>query len=111
LQTFLIQRKDRGGLIYPSKDLVKVCEISEKKIRETINNHNLFYNKNILHYLCVKVISTLTTQHPEILKNANHEAMHKYELLNLHSPLKVPAKEKNQNVKKNGLCQKLSNSA
>ena len=28
----LIQRKDRGGLIYPSKDLVKVCEISEKKI-------------------------------------------------------------------------------
>ena len=56
-------------------------EISEKKIREAINNHNLFYNKNILHYLCVKVISTLTTQHPEILKNANHEAMHKYELL------------------------------
>ena len=33
----------------------------------------------------VKVISTLTTQHPEILKNANHEAMHKYELLLLHS--------------------------
>ena len=38
----LIQRKDRGGLIYPSKDLVKVCEISEKKIRGTRHNHNLF---------------------------------------------------------------------
>ena len=52
----LIQRKDRGGLIYPSKDLVKVCEISVKKIRETRNNRNLFYNKNILHYLCVNPI-------------------------------------------------------
>ena len=46
----------RGGLIYPWKDLVKVCEISEKKIRETRNNRNLFYNKNILHYLCVNSI-------------------------------------------------------
>ena len=46
----------RGGLIYPSKDLVKVCEISEKKIRETRNNRNLFYNKNILHYLCLNPI-------------------------------------------------------
>ena len=27
----LIQQKDRGGLIYPWKNLVKVCEISEKK--------------------------------------------------------------------------------
>ena len=49
---FYMQWKDRGGLIYPSKDLVKVCDISEKKIRETRNNHNIFYNKNILHYLC-----------------------------------------------------------
>ena len=28
---FYMQRKDRGGLIYPWKNLVKVCEISEKK--------------------------------------------------------------------------------
>ena len=27
----LIVRKDRGGLIYIGKDIVKICEITEKK--------------------------------------------------------------------------------
>ena len=49
----------------------------------------------------VKVISTLTTQHPEILKNGNHEAMHKYELLkNICSSYCTQQKEHVHNLKR-----------
>jgi len=58
------------------------------------------------------VISTLTTQHPEILKNANHEAMHKYELLKknlqllLHSPLKAPCQGEEPKCKEKWIAAK-----
>ena len=61
----LIVRKDRGGLIYPGKDIVKICEITEKKIIEASHTNDLFTKKNILQLLCVKVASVLPTQFPD----------------------------------------------
>ena len=72
----LIIRKDRGGLIYPGKDIVKICEITEKKIIESSHTNDLFTKKNILHLLCVKVASVITTQFPDTLSNCNHQSMH-----------------------------------
>ena len=74
----LIVRKDRGGLIYPGKDIVKICEITEKKFIESSHTNDLFTKKNILHLLCVKVASVITIQFPDTLSKCNHQSMHKY---------------------------------
>ena len=71
----LIVRKDRGGLIYPGKDIVKICEITEKKILEASHTNHLFTKKNILHLLCLKVASVITTQFPDTLSNCNHQSI------------------------------------
>jgi hypothetical protein len=110
----LISVKDRGSLIYPSVDILKLCEISERKIVETTIYNKLYSNKNLLEYLCIKILVCCTTQYPNILQSANHVPSHKYNiirktvLLYCTIRLKYFAKVKNLSMKKNGLRTKLS---
>ncbi|XP_044760863.1 uncharacterized protein LOC123318311 [Coccinella septempunctata] len=49
-QFMLLHRKDRGGLIKPSKDIIQVCMYTEKKIRQLLNitNNLMPTEKNFL---------------------------------------------------------------
>ncbi|KAF5283124.1 hypothetical protein FQR65_LT14053 [Abscondita terminalis] len=54
----LIRRKDRGGLLKPSQDLVAVCQVTEQKIRQVlIINDNKIPKKNRFFYVFVAVIA------------------------------------------------------
>ena len=108
----LIVRKDRGGLIYQGKDIVKICEITEKKIIEASHTNDVFTKKNILHLLCVKVVSVIPTQFPDTLSKCNHQSMHKYNVLKKICVfyaiirLKYLKKENNNDAKKSRLRKK-----
>ena len=77
----LIDLKDRGGLMYPSADLVKVCQVTESKIQVFKSDQTLFNRSNIFQRICVKSTSTMLTQFPSVLKSSDHRNLHKYNLL------------------------------
>ena len=110
----LIKCKDRGGLYYPSDDLIKVCKLAENALQGEMVKENFISNENILKKLGVKVSTCVHTQHPNIFAAANHEAMHKYDLVKticrvyLSIRLKHIAREKNENIKRNKMRKKLS---
>ncbi len=113
-QTSLICLKDKGGLKYPSGDLVKVCQVTEKKIQELKTNQTLFNDKQILHRLCLKTTSTILTQYPDVMKSSDHENLHRYNLLKqtslIYSTLRLKhlAREKNREERPNKFRKKLS---
>ena len=106
----MIKCKDRGGLYYPSDDLIKVCKLAENALQGEMVKENFISNENILKKLGVKVSTCVHTQHP----NINHKAMHKYDLVKticrvyLSIRLKHIAREKNENIKRNKMRKKLS---
>jgi len=59
-------------------DILKLCEISERKIVETTIYNKLYSNKNLLEYLCIKILVCCTTQYPNILQSTNHLPSPKY---------------------------------
>lgn len=110
----LIDLKDRGGLMYPSADLVKVCQVTESKIQVFKSDQTLFNRSNILQRICLKSTSTMLTQFPKVLKSSDHQNLHKYNLLNqislIYSTLRLKhlAREKNREEKPTKLRKKLS---
>ena len=72
--------KGRGNLWYPSADLIKICKIRKSKLQDLKTNNKLYNDQKILHRICVKT-STCMTQHPWILHQADHEALHKFNLI------------------------------
>ena len=110
----LTHLKDKGGLLYPSEDLIKVCQVTESKIQNLKTNEQLFNDGKILHRICLKTTSTIITQYPGVFKAADHEAMHRYNLLKEASlifailRLKHLAKEKNREEKQTKIRRKLS---
>lgn len=110
----LTHLKDKGGLLYPSEDLIKVCQVTESKIENLKTNEQLFNDGKILHRICLKTTSTIITQYPGVFKAADHEAMHRYNLLKEASlifailRLKHLAKEKNREEKQTKIRRKLS---
>ena len=77
----LIMKKDRGGLTYPCKDVVNVCKIAEKILCGEKEKTNFFSNKMLLQKLGVKIVGCCITQHPSLLQKADHEPLHRYNLL------------------------------
>ena len=74
-------KKDRGGLFFPSPDIVKVAEIAESKILEAKIKDQLFSDGQILNQISVKAVSTCHAQYPEVCEAADHGKIHKYSLL------------------------------
>ena len=100
--------------MYPSDDLIQVCQVTEAKIQDLMSNATIFKDKKILQRICLKTTTTVFTQHPEVLKEAELEALHRYKLMKGTSlifavlRLKHLAKEKNIQEKKLRIRKKLS---
>lgn len=109
----LISRKDRGGLMYPSDDLIKICQVTESKIQDIRTNDKLFNDKQILHRINLKTVSTITTQYPGVYKHVDHDD-HRYNLLKqtalIYSILRLKhlAREYNREEKPSKMRKKLS---
>ena len=60
---FLI-RKNRGGLINPSQDVVKICMLCERKLRHVlaINDNKISGEKNFLNVLIRQICAQLYEQ-------------------------------------------------
>ena len=102
----LIVLKDKGGLVYPNKDTVKICEIAEQKIIEIMHQNKLFGSKNILQNLVTKIMSCVITQYPWVYCQCNeHDAGHRYNFIRQIAVsyciirLQYLAKEKNREMK------------
>ena len=61
----LIEFKTRGKLTIPDENSVRICKLCERILRENMSS---LKRKNILHYLCNKVLSSVFTQFPEIFR-------------------------------------------
>ena len=110
----LIDLKNRGGLIYPSKDTIRICNISERKIMEKKNDDHFFSKKNILQYLVTKILSCIITQFPFVFSGCMNEPNHKHEMIRKVATtycvirLKYLAKNKTNEMKGRKIRNKLS---
>ena len=60
----LIDQKNRGGLIFPSVGVVKVCTVAEKILQVERFSKDFFTNENLLNNLCAKTVTCMITQNP-----------------------------------------------
>ena len=61
----LIDQKNRGGLIFPSDGVVKVCTVAEKILQVERFSTDFFTNENLLKNLCAKTVTCMITRDSE----------------------------------------------
>lgn len=57
----LLLRKDRGGLNYPSKDVIQICTNTEKLLQKYQRNNCFFQMQNIAETIALSVMKGLLT--------------------------------------------------
>ena len=110
----LIEQKNRGGLIFPSDGVVKICTVAEQILQVERFSKNFFTNENLLKDLCTKTVTCMITQYPSFNNVCDHTPFHKYTitreitLVYLSIRLRHFARTKNREIKKDRIRKKLS---
>ncbi len=100
----LISKKNRGGLLYPSQDLFRLCKITENFIYSLMQTKHIWM-ANIFSVIAVKVLHYVIEYEKNLFKSCNHDPEHFYKHVKLivisysSVRLKYIAKVENQNLK------------
>ena len=107
-----IDQKDRGGLVRPNPDTVKIVETADKVLEEAKKTGNIFVHNHLFKKLNISTLSHINDKQPNIFKDldnhthsqhSSHKANIIKQIASLYFSIKLKHLAKLNNIQRNTL--------
>ena len=107
-----IDQKDRGGLVRPHPDTVKIVETADKVLEEAKKTWNIFVHNHLFKKLNISTLSHINDKQPNIFKDLDNHTHSQYsslkaniikQIASIYFSIKLKHLAKMNNIQRNTL--------
>ena len=115
ISSSLINRKDRGGLIRPNDDIIRIIKLSDNILNERVKTSDIFSELNLLKKLSIQAVTAVSSQFPNVFNDiGNHDPLVSHrtnmikEIIQMYLSLKINHFCRLKNIDKNSFSRHIS---